>query len=406
MKVTVPPQVELGAKVAVDLERVRRPSYGRTLEEFREGDVYVHPRGLTIHPALAQLFATSFHEANPIHLNREFAKAMGHPDCPAPAQLVFNIVLSLGVQNDSEKAIANLGYYDAIFPRPVYPGDTLRALTKVLAKKDRGEGKPGIVTIRTVGINQRDEVVLQYDRKVMVPPGGGVAHAATNPDPARQATVAIGFPEAVPGALEVPAPLKSTRNLTGTRTWFDDFKPGDVIVHPNGRTVTSEHVAWTYRVGNTHPLHYDKVYTQGISGPLSGQPIVYGGLVFAWLAGMAGRDTTENALADIGFTEGYHTQPTVEGDTLYAITRVLDVQPLAKASQGATNLAGPKAPAADGALEAGVVTFQLVGVKNVKGADALAKHGAALFQKEQEKKERIAEKVFEIERRILVRSRG
>ncbi|MCB1708060.1 MAG: MaoC family dehydratase, partial [Halioglobus sp.] len=43
--------------------------------------------------------------------------------------------MSLGVQNDSEKAIANLGYYQVQFLRPVYPGDTLRAFTRVLERK-------------------------------------------------------------------------------------------------------------------------------------------------------------------------------------------------------------------------------------------------------------------------------
>ena len=73
-----------------------------------------------------------------------------------------------GVQNDSEKAIANLGYYQVQFLRPVYPGDTLRAFTRVLERKDRGPDKPGIARIRTVGVNQDDKVVLQYERKIMV----------------------------------------------------------------------------------------------------------------------------------------------------------------------------------------------------------------------------------------------
>lgn len=408
MKVTVKKQEELSQKVKVDLERVKRPSYGRALDEFREGDVYVHPRGLTLSAGLCSLFATSFHEANPLYLNKEFAKGMGHPDAPASPQLVFNVTLSLGVQNDSEKAIANLGYYDAVFPKPAYPGDTIRALTKVLNVKDRGAGKPGIVTIRTVGLNQKDDVVMQYDRKIMVAatPGATVA-AAPEPakvDASKQATVAIGFPEATPGVIEIPAPNKPARNLTGVRTWFDDFKTGDVIVHPNGRTVTDEHVAWTYRVGNTHPLHYDRLYSSAQQGPMSGEPIVYGGLVFAWLHGLASRDATENALAEIGFTEGYHTQPTFKGDTLYAISRVLSIEAITKAGAKQANLAA--GATADANVEGGIVTFQLVGVKNVKGADALAKHGAALFQKELEKKEKISEKVFEIERRVVIRSRG
>jgi len=81
--------------------------------------------------------------------------------------MVFNVVLSLGVQNDSEKAIANLGYYQVEFLRPVYSGDIVRAFTKVLERKDRGPEKPGITRIRTVGINQRDEVVLSLDPAIV-----------------------------------------------------------------------------------------------------------------------------------------------------------------------------------------------------------------------------------------------
>ena len=144
---------------------------------------------------------------------------------------------------------------------------------------------------------------------------------------------------------------------------------------------------------------------------MSGEPIVYGGLVFAWLEGLASRDTTENALATLGFTEGYHTQPAFAGDTVYAISRVLDVSPVgsnASASSAKADLKAMSAEAvADGTLDAGVVTFQLIGVKNLRGGEALEKFGAALFAKENEKKDqKISEKIFEIERRVLIRARG
>lgn len=408
MKIRVSKQQERGPALAPDLKKVKRPTYGRSLELFREGDVFVHPRGLTITAGLCSSFATTFHEANPLYLNAEYAKALGHSTCPASPQLVFNVVLSLGVQNDSEKAIANLGYYDACFLRPVYPGDTIRSLTKVLARKDRGEGKPGIVTIRTVGLNQREELILQYDRKIMVAPAGDgtpdIGGEATS-----RPTVALGFPQVAEPSMELPEPRKNPpRNLTGARTWFDDFAKGEIVVSANGRTVTDEHMAWTYRVGNTHPLHFDRLYTRSLEGKMSGEPIVYGGLVFAWLEGISSRDTTENGLATLGFTEGYHTQPLFSGDTLYAINRVLDVSPLGGPAAKSTpaDLKGFGEAVSESPLEAGVVTFQLIGLKNVRANAALEKYGAALFAKEMEKKEKIPEKVFEIERRVLIRTRG
>jgi len=182
--------------------------------------------------------------------------------------------------------------------------------------------------------------------------------------------------------------------LTGPNSFFEDFTPGEIIVHANGRTITDEHLALTYAVGNTHPLHFDRVYSAGLSGKMSGDPIVYGGLVFAWLEGLASRDVSENSVWELGFTAGYHTQPAISGDTVAALSRVL---------------AAEDAP---GALAArfGVVTFQLIGVKNVDAATALARHGADLFVKENDKKdlgkEKIDEKIFEIERRLLIRKRS
>jgi 2-methylfumaryl-CoA hydratase len=379
-------QRELAPGTPVDLARVRAPQYGRYLDDLAPGQVYAHPRGLTIDHGLARAFATTFHQANPLYLNEPYAKAHGFPRLPASPQLVFNVVLSLGVQNDSEKAMANLGYYDARFLAPVLAGDTLRAFTKVIDRKERGPGKPGIVTIRTVGVNQDAAVVLQYERKIMVMPRGD------RPPPTSSPAAAPVFPWVDSPTVTLPAVLRpDVPPLTSANTCFEDFAPGDVIVHANGRTVTDEHVAWTYGVGNTHPLHYDRVYSGSLSGAMSGEPIVYGGLVFAWLEGLASRDVTENALWDLGFTEGYHTQPVVAGDTVAAITRVLAAEP------------GPEGS------HAGVLTLQLIGVKNVSAAKAVQQYGADLFVKENDKKDRgmekIPAKVFEIERQVLVKKR-
>ncbi len=385
--------LEISAKTDTKLEQKRSPQYGRVLEDFVQGEVFCHPRGLTIDRAFAIEFATTYMETNPLYLNVEFAKAHGHPDAVVSPLMVMNIALSLGVQNDSEKAMANLGYYNMHFPKAVYPGDTLRALTKVLDRKERGEGKPGIVTIRTIALNQKEELVLQYDRKIMVPPAG----KKTDP------TTISGqpFPDTQEINLQIPVPEKVPANLTGTRTYFEDFQVGDILIHKNGRTITDEHYAWTYRVMNTHPLHYDKLYSTGLGGKMSGEPIVYGGLVFAWLCGLASRDVSENALWDLGYTEGYHTQPVVSGDTIYAISRVLATDDVGAAP--------PRPGAGTAPLQAGIVQFQLIGVKGIKGIEAVEKFGADLFIKENDKKdlgkEKIPEKIFEIERRLLIKKR-
>lgn len=381
IQIPYPKFTESAPSEHASLEKVKYPQYGRVLEDFKVGEVFCHPRGITIYPAFALEFATTFMECNPLYTNKEYAMAHGFRDMVVSPLLVMNVGLSLGVQNDSEKAIANLGYYNVCFVKPVYPGDTLRSLTKVLDVKAK-EGKPGIVTIRTIALNQKNELVLQYDRKIMVAAAGKASEPTT--------VAGQPFPEMAEPTLEIPnATGPYPKNLTGVNTYFENFNVGDVIVHANGRTITDEHFPWTYRVMNTHPLHYDRLYSTGRSGAMSGEPIVYGGLVFAWLAGLASRDTTENALVDFGYTEGYHTQPAISGDTIYPISRVLAKEE------------GPKG------VNAGVVTFQLIGLKNIRPKEALEKYGVDLFIKENNKKdlgkEKIPEKIFEIERRVLVK---
>jgi 2-methylfumaryl-CoA hydratase len=379
-------QPELAGDATADLTQVRYPQYGRYLDELEPGQVFEHPRGFTFTASNMLDFARTYLQANPLYLNRNYAQELGFADLPASPQMVFNVTLSLGVQNDSEKAIANLGYYQVQFLRPVYPGDTLSAFTRVLDRRDRGADKPGITLIRTVGVNQSGEVVLQYERKIMV--GWRNERRETTPAPAFDKA----FPYEDSPQAQIPfSETSKSGGLSGPNTYFEDFQAGDIIVHSNGRTITEEHMALTYQVGNSHPLHFDRVFSSGLSGKMSGEPIVYGGLVFAWLEGLASRDVSEHAQWELGFTEGYHTQPAFAGDTLGALTRILKVED------------------APGIERCGLVTMQLVGVKNMSAAAALEKHGVDLFVKEDSKRalgqDKITDKIFEIERRLLIRRR-
>jgi 2-methylfumaryl-CoA hydratase len=383
------PFTPIAGETPIALDRVIRRDYGHFLEDFVPGRVFRHPRGVTLDAGFIADYTRTFMEANPSHLNASYALAAGYDGIPAPSHLVMNLALSLGVQTDSEKAIANLGYYDVRFLRPVYAGDTLTGLTRVVERRDRGGDKPGIATVETLAQNQDGKVVVQYRRKIMLPKRDAQPLADAVWD-----GPLVDFPWSDAPKLHIPLPRRNHASfeLTTGDSLLGNFEAGQIWVHPNGRTVTDEHYPWTYKVMNTHPLHYDRLYSSGRSGPMSGEPIVYGGLVFAWLLGLASRDVAENAVWDLGYHFGFHTQPTVAGDTLYALSRVLSVSPFD---------AGP-----DGPEGLGVVRMQLIGLKNVRAEAALETHGADLFVAEDAKKDlgksKIPEKVFEIERSLLI----
>ena len=381
---------ELSKEVSLDTRKnnIHYNSYGRYLEDFKEGMVFEHPRGISLTPAFMYDFAMTFFEANPLYINKEYALTVGFRGIPASPLLIMNIILSLGVQNNSEKAYANLGYYDMCFLRPVYAGDTLRAFSKITKRKERGKGEPGIIILSTIGLNQNDERVIQYKRKIMVLPRPERAR----PEKSVKSTVDIeDFSDEADINIPDYDPDKRAKNLTGKNTYYEDFSVGDVISTHNGRSISDEHFAWASKLGNTHPLHFDRVFTRSLRGTMGGEPVVYGGLIFAWLLGLASRDISENALWDLGYTEGYHTQPTKTGDTVHVIHRVVGEEKI------------------DSKLKIGIKQFQVIGLKNMLPKEAIEKYGADLFLKESNKKKpgkkKIFEKIFEIERRLLLFSR-
>lgn len=103
--------------------------------------------------------------------------------------------------------------------------------------------------------------------------------------------------------------------------YYDDFEIGAVYEHRPGRTVTEADNIWfTNLTMNTHPLHFDKAYAAQTE---FGQPLVNSTLTLAIVAGMSVSDTSQKAVANLGWKEIKLTAPVFVGDTLYAESEVL-----------------------------------------------------------------------------------
>src|SRR5207244_3899575 len=142
---------------------------GRHYEDLLDGDVYRHHWGRTLTQGECQLFATGTMNAVPLYFNDLFARKLGHPQVPAHRLLVMNVVFGMTVEDLSEQALAHLGYWNMVFHKPVYPGQTLYAESVVLdLRPSESKGDRGIVHARTTGKNELGAVVLTYERKVLV----------------------------------------------------------------------------------------------------------------------------------------------------------------------------------------------------------------------------------------------
>jgi itaconyl-CoA hydratase len=141
----------------------------RYYEDFEVGATYKHRPGRTIGEADNTWFTLLTMNQHPVHFDAEYAK---HTEFGRPlvvSTLTLSILVGMSVADMSQKAIANLGWERITLPKPVFVGDTLYAESTVLEKRE-SKSRPGqgIVRIRTLGRNQRGEVVCEFERAMLV----------------------------------------------------------------------------------------------------------------------------------------------------------------------------------------------------------------------------------------------
>ncbi len=102
---------------------------------------------------------------------------------------------------------------------------------------------------------------------------------------------------------------------------YDDFTVGDIYEHWPGRTITEADNSWfTLLTMNTHPLHFDNHYAEQSE---FGKPLVNSTLTLSIVAGMSVSDTSQKAIANLGWKEIVLKAPVFAGDTIYAESEVL-----------------------------------------------------------------------------------
>src|ERR1700730_15803873 len=231
-----------------------KTSPGNFFEDFRIGQVIRPPTTRTVTAGDVALYTGLFGARFAVQSSDAFAKAIGYPRAPIDDLLVCHIVFGKTVASLQLNAVANLGYAGCYFRNPVFPGDTLSALSGVIGLKENSSRKTGIVYVRTTGYKQDDTPVLEYVRWVMVrkrdeaapAPGDHVPRLPTELDPK-----VLG--EACP-----PIALAAyDAALAGSPHRFADYQVGERIDHVDGVTVEeAEHQIATRLYQNTASITF------------------------------------------------------------------------------------------------------------------------------------------------------
>jgi itaconyl-CoA hydratase len=138
-------------------------------ETLEVGAVYRSRFGRTVLEADNVWFTLLTLNTNPIHFDAAYAATTEWGRPLVDSTFTLALVTGLSVVDVSEQAV-NLGWREVRLPAPVFAGDTIRAETEILQKREsRSRPGQGIVTVHTRGLNQNDELVIEFERTVMMP---------------------------------------------------------------------------------------------------------------------------------------------------------------------------------------------------------------------------------------------
>lgn len=301
---------------------------GNFFEDFTVGQVLDHATPRTVTDGDRALYQALYPTRFAIASSAEFAASVGLTPAPVEDLIAFHIAFGKTVPDVSLNAVANLGYAECRFHRPVVPGDTLRTTSEVIGLKENSNGKTGVVYVRSTASNQRGEVAVDWARWVMVH-----KRDASSPAPA---TVIPELAEVVsPDDLIVPAGLDFTDYdiaAAGEPHRWDDYEVGETIDHVDGVTLTDpEHMLATRLWQNTAKVH---VNTQARP---DGIRLIYGGHIIS-MARALSFNGLANAQLIAAINAGAHVAPAFAGMTVYAWSQVLDKAETAAPGVGAIRL--------------------------------------------------------------------
>ena len=142
---------------------------GRFLEDLAVGDTFRSRLGRTITEADNVWFTCLTMNTNQLHFNGPYAARTRHGKILVNSCLTISLVTGLSVPDTSENAAANLAWTDIQLPNPVFVGDTLWAESEILAVRPSASTPTvGIVSMRTRGVNQDGQVVIEFLRTFML----------------------------------------------------------------------------------------------------------------------------------------------------------------------------------------------------------------------------------------------
>ena len=149
----------------------RADRYGRFYDEFEVGDIYRHWPGKTITESEDHLYCMLTMAGSPLHVDAHYSKhEISQGKNSVVGTYIYALLTGMSVADISGKATVSLGVKELNHLLPVFHGDTIYASTEILDKRfSKSKTNQGIVSVKTSGFNQNNELICTFERAFLVP---------------------------------------------------------------------------------------------------------------------------------------------------------------------------------------------------------------------------------------------
>lgn len=143
---------------------------GLYFDEFKVGMTFQHTIRRTITEADNTFFSALTHNPAPLHIDEEYCKGTEFGTRLVNSCLTLGMMVGISVGDTTiGTTVANLGWDEVRFPKPLFHGDTIHVETEVLAlRASKSRPTQGIVTFEHRTFNQKNELVAICKRNALL----------------------------------------------------------------------------------------------------------------------------------------------------------------------------------------------------------------------------------------------
>ena len=139
---------------------------GLWFDELQVGQRFDHAIRRTITETDNVLFSAMTHNPAQLHLDEEYMKGTDYGQRIVNSAFTLGLMVGISVGDTTlGTAVANLGWDEVRFPKPLFHGDTVHVVTEVIELRDsRSRPDTGIVTFFHQAFNQHGDLVASCKR--------------------------------------------------------------------------------------------------------------------------------------------------------------------------------------------------------------------------------------------------